>query len=418
MTGQSERRQFWGVFCLALLLRLAYAWTQGPPLPIVGDAMEYRAYALNLAESGRYLGPAGEAATRMPGYPLFLAALHLLFGSSVTMILVVQCVLGALTCALLMRLAAEFLPAPWPLACGLISAGYFDLIEPSALLLTECLYACVLALSAWALYHRRWPPLRRALVYGLCSGALYLIRPEPLPYILGTCLLLPYLFADMGRKEIGAALLGAALVAGVWVGRNALVFHRFLPGSSVGQNVKYIALYLPAERQGLASSPRHVAPTSLGELERDAHMSRIYRELAASMTWTQRAKARLYNLLSVLYPFLPSYDWSYMTLFPFWLLGSWRAARRKPLWPLVGAVFCSLCIFPFFGGPVSRYRQGISPFIVVLAVVGLHDAAQKLGTGRLLRWAGGWWGANAAVYLWSAQFRDAALYFKTVMGWR
>lgn len=413
-SAAAGRRGAGVVFLSALAVRVGYWLWLGRPAAVVGDALEYHEFARNLVETGCYLGPHGELASRMPGYPLFLAALRLLFGGSLDAVIIAQCVIGALTCLLLFQLARRVLPAPWPLVCGLFGAFYFGMIAPSAFPLSECLYSFFLVLSIWALYRLDWKPMTRALAFGALSGCLYLIRPEPLPYILGTSALLPFLFPEFGRKEAVAALAASALTAGLWVGRNALVFHRLLPASSVGQNVKYLSLYLPAEQQGLAPKGRHEAPATLGELEREAEMARAYRELAGRLTWPQIVKSYLFNLITILYPFLPDYDWTYVVLFPFFLLGLREAARRKELRPMAAAVLCSISVFVFFGGPASRYRQGISPFIVLLAAAGMA-AAEAAWRTRFRAWTGTWVAANMAVWLFSARVRELALTVKSIL---
>lgn len=415
--ARARRREDAAVFLAALFARVGYWLWLGRPASLVGDALEYHEFARHLVEAGAYLGPQGELATRMPGYPLFLAALRLIFGGSQTPVILAQCALGAATCVLLLRLARRLLPEPWPLVCGGAAAGYFGLVAPCAFPLSESLYGFFLVLSVLSLYRAESSPARRAAAFGLLSGCLYLIRPEPLPYILATSLLLPVLFPAFGRRETALALAGAALVAGLWVGRNALVLRRLVPASTVGQNVKYLSLLLPAEQMGLAPEGRYVAPASLGELEREKDMARAYRELAGRLSWPQIVRAYLFNLASILYPFLPAYDWTYVTVLPFFLFGLRRAAARKELWPMAGAVACSLSVFIFFGGPASRYRQGISPFIVLLAAVGLKDAAALAGAARARVLGGAWAGANLLIFVYGAQAREAALQLKALL-WR
>ena len=411
-------RGAWAVFLSALSVRVGYALWLDRPAALVGDAFEYHEFARNLVETGRYLGPHGEAASRMPGYPLFLAGLRLFFGGSLHEVIIVQCVVGALTCLLLYQLARLLLPGRWPLVCGLFSAFYFDMIVPSAFLLSECVYSFFLVFSIWALYQPDWRPLHRALAFGALSGCLYLVRPEPLPYILMTILLLPYLWAKgFGRKQVLSALAVFTLITGLWVGRNLVQFSRVIPASSVGQNVKYLSLLLPAEQLGLAPEGRYAAPRALSELEREADMARAYRELAGRLSWPQIFKAYLYNLASILYPFLPAYDWTYVVLLPFFLLGLCEAARRKELRPMAAAVLCSISVFIFFGGPASRYRQGISPFIVLLATGGMAAVETAVGRPRFRAWMGSWVVVNLNVWLFSAQMRESALWVKRGL-WR
>ncbi|MBI2385734.1 MAG: hypothetical protein HYV14_06940 [Elusimicrobia bacterium] len=400
------------VFGTALAARLAFWRLQGT-LPLVGDALEYDAFARNLVETGRYLGPNGEAASRMPGYPLFLAGLRVLFGASPEAVIAAQCLLGALTCVILLDLARRFVPEKWAVACGAVAALYYDLIVPAAAPLSECLYSFFLVLSVWGLYHPSWKPLRRAVCFAALSACLYLVRPEPLPYIVCSILLMPYLWARFSRKEALSALAVVALIVGVWVGRNFAALGRIMPASSVGKSVGYLSLYLPAAKMGLAGE-RHAPPATMSELERDADFARAYKALAATLTAGQIAKAYVYNLLSILYPFLPQYDWTYAFIVPFWLLGCAVAARRKELWPVAGAVLCSLIVFTFFGGYASRYRQGVSPFIVLLAVVGMKAARDAAGEKRFTRASSAWLGANVLVWAFQGQARAAALWLRAL----
>lgn len=402
------------VFGAALAARLGFWRLQGT-IPLVGDAFEYDYFARSLIETGRYLGPHGEAATRMPGYPLFLAAVRLVFGGSPEAVIAAQCVLGAATCVLLLDLARAFVPEGWAVACGLLAACYYGLVLSAAAPLSESLFSFLLALSAWALYRPAWRPVVRASAFGALSGALYLVRPEPLPYILATIGLFPFVF-KFGRREVAAAIVALALVTAPWIGRNAVLFHRFMPASSVGKSVGYVSLYFTASKFGLAGE-RYVASAELGELQAEANYAAEYRKLAATLTAPQIAKAYLFNFLSILYPFLPEYDWTYMFIAPFWLLGCWVAARRKELWPPAGAVLCSLVIFTFFGGYASRYRIGVSPFILLLAVVGMRTASDAAGTARFRLGAGAWLAANFLIWLGQAQARQLALWLRfTVWG--
>lgn len=406
-----ERRAAWSIFSAALAVRAAYAWHRGLP-PLVADAAEYRFYARSLVETGSYLGPQGEVAARMPGYPLFLAAVRVLFGESVIAVVAAQCLLGAVTCLLLYRLAQRLLPGPWPLVCGLLSAVYFGLVEPVSLVLSESLYSFFLVLSAWALFHPRWRPVVRAATFGVLSGALYLVRPEPLPYILATIALAPFLWPAFGRKEIAAALAGLALMTGVWIGRNFAHFHRFIPASTAGKSVVYISLYLPAARHGLAPEGRWFAPADMGELESEAQFTARFKELASRLTWYQLASAYLFNGVSILYPFLPAYDWTYMLVLPFALGGLAVAVRRRELWPAAMSVVFSLTIFTFCGGWASRYRQGVAPFIILLGAAGMMAVHDKVGSARFKVLAGGWLCLNLLVWAGQSQVRQLALWIR------
>lgn len=414
MSRPDRRKTAASVFLGALALRLAYAWRQGLPVPIVGDALEYHDYALHLVETGRYFGTYGDKATRMPGYPLFLALCRALSGGSLAATVAAQCVLGAATCLLLYRLARRLLPEPWPAVCGALAAGYYGLIAPCSSLISESVFSFFLVASAYALYESAWSLERRAAGFGGLGALLYLIRPEPLPYLLATAASLPRLLPGFKRAHALRALAALALVSGLWVGRNFAVFGRLVPASTMGKTVAYLGLFLPAERLGLAEG-RHYPPAGLTELEREDDFAAELKTLAARLTWPQIARCYLYNLLSILYPFLPEYDWTYVFVLPFALVGAWLSVRRKDLRPFAGAIACSLSTFMVFGGYASRYRQGIAPFVVLLGAAGMAELWKRAGAARARAWTVSWLGANLAVWLFGTQARLVALRFREVL---
>lgn len=414
MTKPPARRRLaaaLAVFAAAFALRAGYVLRQGPPAPLAGDAAEYRAYADSLASRGVYEGFRGDRATRMPGYPLFLAAA----GSSTRTVQWAQCVLGALACAFLYLWALHLLPPRWALACGLAAAAYSDLVIPSSWVLTETLYAFLLAGSFWLLYEDGLSPLRRAALAGLGFGLTALVRPEVVPFavlILGASPLL------LERFTVRAAALGLAVFLAfpaAWAIRNARVLGRPVPTSTTSGFNLYCGLRLPLDRQGLELGPMP-APAG-GELERDAAYRGDFLALRRSTPAARQAKAYLFNLLTVYYPFLPEYDWTYVLLVPYWLFGFWLAARRRELLPAAGLVAGLSVVFAFLAGPVSRYRFGFAPCLIVLAGAGARGLYDRLGRQRFTRATAAWTAANLAVWLFAGSFRSVVLQMKSAI-WR
>lgn len=396
------------LFAGALALRAAHAWSAGLAWPPAGDSFEYWRFALSLVEDGVYSGPNGVLATRMPGYPLFLAFVRLLFGASPAAVIAVQCLLGAAACVLVRRLARRVAPEGWAWAAGALAAVYGGLVTPAAMLLSESLYSFVLVLSGWALYREDWTPLVRTVAFALLSGFLYLVRPEPLPYAAATIGLLPFLWAKFSRREVLAGWACLALFVVSWGGRNFAHFGRFIPGSTVSRSVVYLSLWLPADRFGWDAGPRFEAPPG-PELSRDAAYRSMFKQLARSLTGAQKAKAYAFNFVSILYPFLPAYDWSWMLALPFAAWSVLLLPKRRELWPFALSISFSLAVFTFCGGWASRYRQGFSPFLLVLAAAGAASAATALGKARFRLAAGSWLGANLLLWAFQPQARALAL---------
>ena len=403
------------VAAAAFFLRAGSVWLQGPPAPLAGDAVEYRTYADSVASRGIFEGPDGDRATRMPGYPFLLAAIETLAGPSTRAVQWTQCALGALTCVFVYFWGLKLLRPRWALACGLAAAGYYDLIAPSSWVLTEALYSFLLAASLCVLYLDELPLRRRALLGGLGLGLTYLTRPEVLPFsvlILGAA---PFLLRGFTRRGAVLALAAFLAAASLWVGRNALVFGRFIPASTIGKYSVYLGLRLPLDHQGLALGPRLSAPANMPELEREAYYQRAYEELRPTISWPRRLKAYTFSLLTVYYPFLPNFDWTYALLVPFWLYGLWLARSRRELWAPAGIVAGLSVVFALLAGPVSRYRFGFSPCLLLLAGAGAQALHDRFGAKLFARGAGGWAAVNLAVWLGADPLRQAVLALKAAL---
>ena len=421
MTKPPARRQLLAALAVAaaaFFLRAGYILAQGQPAPVAGDAAEYRAYADSLAAQGVFEGFRGDRATRMPGYPAYLAGLERAAGPSTRVVQWAQCLLGALTCVLVYLWALRVLSPGWALACGLAAAGYYDLIAPASWVLTETTYSFLLAASFCALHQDELPVRHRALLSGLGFGLAYLVRPEVLPFAALILALAPLLLPGFTRRASTLALAVFLAAPALWAGRNALVFGRFVPVTSVGEYNLYLGLRLPLEHQALDLGPQHAAPPGLSELERDADFAPAYRALRAAVSWPLRAKAYAFNLLTVYYPFLPGYDWTYALLVPFWLFGLWLALSRRELQPAAILVGGLSAVFALLAGPVSRYRFGFAPCLIVLAGAGAQELERRArGTRRFLLGAGAWAGANLLILFASAGVRDAVLRLKSLI-WR
>ena len=408
-----KRREALAVVAAALILRVGYIGLQGAPAPLAGDSLEYRAYARSVAATARFEGLDGLRGNRMPGYPLFLTSVEALFGPSTRAVQWMQCLLGALTCLFIYAWARELLRPPWPLACGLAAACYYDLIAPAGWVLSESLYSLLLAAAFFFLYFENLSVRRRAVLGGLGLGLAYGVRPEVMPLavvILGASF---FILKGFTRRDSLLALAAFMAIVSLWIGRNALVFRRFIPaGVSSGYNL-YLGLRLPLDHQGLDLGPLHRSPAGLGELERDADYLRAYHELLRTVPLRRRVKAYAFNLLTVYYPFLPQYDWTYVILIPFWVFGLWTALSRREWWPPAILVAGVSAAFAFLAGPVSRYRFGFSPCLILLAGFGAQSLeGRQRGPRIFYRSAAIWAAANMALWLGAVETRQAALQLK------
>jgi hypothetical protein len=273
----------------------------------------------------------------------------------------------------------------------------------------------MLAVSFWALYAEDLAVTPRAALGGLGLGLTALVRPEVLPFsalILGGS---PPMIKGFTRRAAALGLAVFLAIASLWVARNALVFHRFVPVSTIGAYSRYLGLRLPLEHQPIDIGPFHKAPDGLDELSRDADYIPAFRELRDKTPLIRRANGYVFNLLTVYYPFLPQYDWTYALLVPFWVCGLWLALSRRELWPAAGLVAGLSVVFAFLAGPVSRYRFGFSPCLILLAGAGAQELRERFGAKKFSRAAGSWAAFNLFIWLAAGPLRQAVLSLKAAL---
>jgi len=184
----------------------------------------------------------GKPSARLtPVYPLFLALYQGVFGSGLTVLAVIQSVVGCLTAYLVYRVGRLVFDA----RAGLLAAAGYGfhpyLARQDVGLLELNFFVCALVLVTWLLLRvRREPTMLRAAGAGGALALAYLVRPTvgaaaPLVAIWMICVVKPF------RRAV-VALAVIAVVGGIgvspWVIRNAVVFDRLiLSRSDGGQNL-------------------------------------------------------------------------------------------------------------------------------------------------------------------------------------
>lgn len=404
------------VFFIALALRLGFSFylnLRRPAFVWDGDARQYQSYATHLLRQGRYEDDRSDPTFRMPGYPLFLASIYRILGESSSWVQITQSFLGAVSCVLLFFIGESLYGEGWGLFCGLALAIYYDAIEPSGQILSEALAIPLLAFFWWLWFCWEKPPKLKSAVLAFVCAALCFARPDFGLFAVVLCLGFPPFFikVEEGRRFIKGWIWGLAFVAvfSPWIIRNWDISHRFIPASGQGEAGLYMGLALPLERFGdIGASLR--APKTLGSLKSSEFYRKAFTSLFHAMPPFKIVRAYLINLLSLFYPFLPSYDWTYIVFIPLWLWALFKINRTPPLKPLWLMVGLYIFVHVFFGGPVSRYRQVLSPALILAATAGAYDLFHRFGP-RFWRWFGGWVCLNLAIW---AVAPDARLLILTV----
>ena len=269
IVGQ-DRRDSWLVFLLALAVRLAFVLLAYPRVePNFRTPDGYDIIAANLAAGRgfRLEGSSLAAAERLPVYPTFLAASMLVFGPSPLPWQVAQCVLGAVTCAIVLVVARR-----WASRAGALAAAMFCALHPTLVLytarpLTETLYILLLVLFVHALTTERW------LEAGGWLGLGLLVKSSALLHLVA----LPPLLARASLRPMLRAAIVAALVVLPWVGWNVWAFGApHLLTATGGRNL----------HQGLFISRRVGWTTPVGDLNREADWALWNDMRQARVAWT------------------------------------------------------------------------------------------------------------------------------------
>lgn len=402
------RRKALAVFAVALGARLLFAAVDGKgDGERVGDAYDYHAYAVSLVGRGVYENHLGERASRMPGYPLLLAAQYATLGRSVAVTQAWQALLGAWTCVLVFLLAGRWSAGRWPLAAGLLAALSYDLVQPCARVLTEGPAAFFLALTLWLLSEDRALKPARAAAAGAAAGCLTLIRPECAPLSL----LLAFLAGWRSRwvNALAMAALTAAFLL-PWAARNARVLGRPVAATTAGAfNVYGWGLARTIEER-LGGPSWERAPEGLSELQRsDFYAARARRFFLMEGHHGAAAKAFLLNLALLHYPFSPALDPTFVFLLPLWVYGAWAARRDGRRRPLLAALLYLTPLYCVAGVMIPRHRESYAPVLVLLAAGGLEALAGRWGEKALRKAAAAWAAACAAAWLAAPALRAMVL---------
>ena len=223
------RRTLYLIFFLALLTRVAFILTQqdGFYFP---DSLLYSQTAVKLLSAGEFGADFGLA----PGYPVFLAAVYLVFGESIFVIRVVESVMGALLAVIMAQsedVSGARLSEPWQVLSGPFILWVF--LSP-AWFIRRALRRC-----SWLAAFVVYCPLRdeELSAKGVFSGGLFFgLAALTIPVALLTIVVVAawvFYWARHSRLFLASLLfLGSVVSVAPWTARNFLVHGRLSPGSS------------------------------------------------------------------------------------------------------------------------------------------------------------------------------------------
>ena len=243
---------------LALAVRFFYLWEihDAPGFTrLVGDGVVYDDWARALA-AGDWLGQG--IFYQAPLYPYFLGVLYAVFGHNLLAVRIVQCILGALACALLGAAGSRLFCRTIGVFSGILLAVYptaffaDGLIQKSSL---DIFFVCLFLVALAAAMELRARPLAW-LACGVVLGMLALTRENALALAP-----VAVAFVALQRRDGGwrtRALASASLVLGIALAlspvavRNTIVggeFHvttaQLGPNLYIGNNPTANGMYRP-----------------------------------------------------------------------------------------------------------------------------------------------------------------------------
>lgn len=400
------------IVLVGLALRLLYVALFAKDIPTFGDALTYWHWSHNLAAGNGFTKVAifaqidphvgDPTAEHPPLFPLLLAGLVKLGADAITTQKVLLCFVGAGTVGLVGLAGREALNERVGLIAGGIAAIYPFLWVIDGSLMSETLYAFLIAAALWlGLRLARAPSLGVAAALGAIAGLAALTRGEAL--MLAPLLLLPLALLAPGgwgrRGALAAAALAAfAVVLAPWTIRNMTTFDKPVLVSTNSSSVfagancdrvyhgRFTGLWaLPCfggpvggdESEGAAEYRRrgfdyardHIGRLPVVMAVRFLRVWDLYRPLQQAKyeffegrsRWASRAG------LVFLYPLLALA-----------VVGAVALRRRgRPLWPLLAfVVMVSLTAVLIYG--VTRFRVAAEPSLIVLGAVGLEAVSGRL----------------------------------------
>lgn len=393
---------------------------------LIGDEVHYLPIAASVAKRAEYqLEPGKPTAVRVPGYPLYVAALFSMFGRSVNVALAGNALLIAFLPLLAFLLAEPTFGRKTATLAAVLTAlnpGLYYFGVGAAL--SEPLFAVLIcgATATWLRSRRENEPafcrsdtghdklavastsvratgLARSeyttLAFAVAAGILYGIASLTRTGYFGLPLFVMFLgivFREhkWSLKQGIALCLASGMVLSLWVARNRAQIGAGLI-SSTNDGVTLLCTALAAERhRGDCINPADAGPefARVHELPESVETNAALRTMAISKlkkipasTLVEVVAKRVFRLWVPLNRIVPDDVNSKANLainvfyFPVVLLGvfgSWRARRKALIVPTLALCsYMTLLAAVSWGG--TRFRYAAEPFLAVLAAYGLME---------------------------------------------
>lgn len=403
MSSPIHNKLLLAILTLSFLLSLAYSFYHRIE-PVV-DARSYDQIAVNLVEGygfreDRALSYGFDPSIIRAGplYEFFLAGIYGLFGHQYEAVWVIQAILHALS-AYLVFLIGRMLFAEQGVTIGLIAAAFIgvhpDLIEISAMLMTETLYLFLVVLLVWTFLKVFRSPRSCSVVslLALIAALSILIRP---PVALFVPVFLLYFLQHKHYRQLAWFSLLLLLFLAPWTARNYYLYKTFVPTTLIGAYNLWVGntlLSLGGQFAGEVN-PATEYLERYGAVAFKQEAGTQFRQFIIEHpgVFVKLSAVRVIRYFSLLRPMgfwfyqegLPQFIFvalsgiSIAALFLSGFAGLWQLLKeKKELWQYLAALALSAPLPLIFTVVQSRYRFQIYPFLAIFGAYGIVRLWQR-----------------------------------------
>jgi len=375
------------LFAGALLVRILFntqvVEMHEAGLELFPDGKDYDALGVSLAQGTGYAIHGTPNTFRPPGYPFFLAALYTVFGHSYAAVKVIQSVLGALTCLMILAIGQRLFTYRVGMIAAAIAAVYPFLILYTGFLLSESLFVFLSTVFLYVLVRvREHSAGKWVALGGLILGVMNLVRPVTLLFPVFLFFWAWIEFGTKKRAAVTACMMTIWMMIPIvpWMARNYTVTHSYM----LIDDHHWLGLYIGNNRTILRDpgaiggwlEPVRVEgfqPTFTADDYRSASLA-FLREYLLHEPW-ELVRLEFYKLVRFWSVFPTSARTtyrdaivsvcSYGLLLPLFAIGvvlSWRGPHKP--WVLIVWIlnFCLVTLITFGS---TRFRAPVEPALIL-----------------------------------------------------
>ena len=360
------------------------------------DAAAYDTIAMNIAQGRGYvefpdrpLGMDRDIIHIGHAYTVFLASIYKIFGHHYSVVWFFQALLHSLTCLLLFFVCLEVFKRDISQKIGLLAMGLYgfwiDLVESTAMLMTETFYLFLIALIIYlAIKFFQNPALKKAIFISIVISVGIFTRPTVLLFALVLTIVV-FFKKDLKKKYVYIALfiLIPLIAMSFWMYRNYLKYDRFVFCTTggydlwIGNNPQANGEMEPSEEivnyfreYGFVNiDKKGISEVKKFALSRPFHFlklqliktSKYFSLIRPTGWWSHLSKTgkRLTLLFSGLFGAIA---------FIFGISGIWHSFKKKNFFHrlLFYLAICGpIAVIPIVVG--TRYRYQLYPFLAIFA---------------------------------------------------